>query len=91
LTGDILYLVLNTKIDDNERLIPVPLGLLQWDADNTAFIVNVNPAMLRDAPSFEEDEYPDTTVAGWDSEILSFWQNNGSGGIGTGLQATSTP
>jgi hypothetical protein len=54
-------------------------------------MVTVNPAMLRDAPSFEEDQYPDTTVAGWDSEILSFWQNNGSGGTGTGPQATPTP
>jgi len=88
-TGDILYLVLNTKIDDNERLIPVPLSLLQWDTNNTAFVVNANPAMLRDVPSFEEDQYPDTTVAGWDSDILSFWQNNGSGGKGS--QATLTP
>jgi len=88
-TGDILYLVLNTRIDDNERLIPIPLSLLQWDTNNTAFVVNANPAMLRDAPSFEEDQYPDTTVAGWDSDILSFWQNNGSGG--TRSQATPTP
>ena len=88
-TGDILYLVLNTRIDDNERLIPILLSLLQWDTNNTAFVVNANPAMLRDAPSFEEDQYPDTTVAGWDSDILSFWQNNGSGGKGS--QATPTP
>jgi len=91
-TGDILYLVLNTKIDDNERLIPVPLSLLQWDSNDEAFVVNANPAMLRDAPSFGEDQYPDTSVAGWDSDILAFWQNNGSGeGSGTGVQATATP
>ena len=91
-TGDILYLVLNTKIDDNERLIPVPLSLLQWDSNTEAFVVNANPAMLRDAPSFKEDQYPDTSVAGWDSDILTFWQNNGSGqGSGAAIQATATP
>ena len=90
-TSNILYLVLNTKIDNNKRLIPIPLSLLQWDSNDTAFVVNANPAMLRDAPSFEEDQYPDTALAGWDSEILSFWQKNGSGGTSTGSQATSTP
>jgi sporulation protein YlmC with PRC-barrel domain len=91
-TSNILYLVLNTKIDDNERLIPIPLSLLQWDSNAEAFVVNANPAMLRDAPSFEEDQYPDTAVAGWDSEILTFWQNNGSGqGPGAGAHATATP
>jgi hypothetical protein len=90
-TGDILYLVLDTKVDDNEHLIPVPLSLLQWDANNAAFVVNANPAMLRDAPSFEGGQYPDITAAGWNSEFDSFWQNNGSGGTGIGAQATPTP
>jgi hypothetical protein len=90
-TSNILYLVLNTKIDDNERLIPIPLSLLQWDSNAEAFVVNANPAMLRDAPSFEEDQYPDTAVAGWDSEILTFWQKNGSVGTSTGSQPTPTP
>jgi sporulation protein YlmC with PRC-barrel domain len=73
-TGDILYLVVNTTLDDGERWIPIPLSLFQWDADNSILLLNVNPATLRDAPSFTEDQFPDTTVEGWNSEFDTFWQ-----------------
>ena len=75
-TGDILYIVVNTTLDDGERWIPVPLSFFQWDADNATALLNVNPATLRDAPYFMDGEFPDTTVDGWNSEWDAFWQNN---------------
>ena len=75
-TGDILYILVNTTLDDGERWIPVPLSFFQWDADNATALLNVNPATLRDAPFFLDGEFPDTTVDGWDSEWDTFWQNN---------------
>ena len=75
-TGDILYILVNTTLDDGERWIPVPLSFFQWDADNATALLNVNPATLRDAPFFMDGEFPDTTVDGWDSEWDAFWQNN---------------
>ena len=75
-TGDILYIVVNTTLDDGERWIPVPLSFFQWDADNATALLNVNPATLRDAPFFMDGEFPDTTVDDWDSEWDAFWQNN---------------
>jgi sporulation protein YlmC with PRC-barrel domain len=75
-TGDILYIVVNTSLDDGERWIPIPLSSFQWDADNATALLNVNPAVLRDAPFFIEGEFPDTTVDGWNSEWDTFWQNN---------------
>ena len=91
-SGDIMYIVVKTNFDDGEHLIPVPLRPLQWDAENKAFILNIEAAMLQNAPFFQKDQFPDLTMAGWNSEFDSFWQNNGSGGSsGTGTQATATP
>ena len=75
-TGDILYLVVNTTLDDGERWIPVPLSFFQWDADSSALLLNVNPATISDAPFFLEGQFPDTTIDGWNSEWDAFWQNN---------------
>jgi len=72
-TGAILYIIVNTTLDDGERWIPIPLSFFQWDADNSTILLNVNPAQLRDAPFFAEGEFPDTTVEGWNSEIDTFW------------------
>ncbi len=77
-TGDILYIVVNTTLDDGERWIPIPLSFFQWDADNSALLLNVNPATISDAPFFLEDEFPDTTVDGWNSAWDTFWQNSGT-------------
>jgi sporulation protein YlmC with PRC-barrel domain len=91
-TGEIQYFVIDTTLDEGERWIPVPISSIEWDADNSTFLLNANPAMLRDAPSFENGLYPDTTTSGWNTEIDIFWQNNGGGtGTGTGTQATVTP
>jgi sporulation protein YlmC with PRC-barrel domain len=73
-TGDILYIVVSADFDEGQRLIPVPLSFFQWDTTNGALALNVNPAMLRDAPFFEDGQFPDTTAEGWNSEFDTFWQ-----------------
>lgn len=73
-TGDIKYIVVDAAFDEGERWIPVPLSFFQWDATNGAFLINANPAMLRDAPFFQDGLYPDTTADGWNSEFDAFWQ-----------------
>jgi sporulation protein YlmC with PRC-barrel domain len=73
-TGNILYVVLDTAFEDGERWIPVPLSFFQWDANDGVLALNVNPAMLRDAPFFQDGQYPDTTVEDWNSEFDAFWQ-----------------
>ena len=91
-TGEIQYFVIDVTLDEGERLIPVPVSSIDWDADNGAFLLNANPATLRDAPFFENGQFPDTTISGWNTEFDTFWQNNGGGtGTGTGAQATATP
>lgn len=90
-SGDIMYIVIKTSFDDGEHIIPVPLSLFKLDSENEAFVLNVDATMLQNAPFFKSDQFPDMTIPGWNSEFDSFWQNNGSGGTGTGSQATPTP
>jgi hypothetical protein len=87
--GEIMYIVIKTSFDDGVHLIPVPLRLLKFDSENQAFGLDIDAAMLQNAPFFQSDQFPDMTTPGWNSEFDSFWQNNGSGG--TGSQATPTP
>ena len=72
--GEIRYIVVDASFEDGERWIPVPLSFVQWNADNEAYILNVGPTALRDAPSFQNGQYPDITVDGWDSDFNAYWQ-----------------
>jgi hypothetical protein len=84
-TGDIMYIVIMAAFADGERWIPVPLNLFQWNGTAGAFTLNADATALQNAPSFQDDQFPDTTTSGWNSEFDTFWQSNG------GTQATSTP
>jgi sporulation protein YlmC with PRC-barrel domain len=74
-TGEIRYIIIDADFDNGERLIPVPLNFLLWHADDDAFSLNLDPAALRDAPSFPDGEYPDMTVDDWGSDFDAYWQN----------------
>jgi sporulation protein YlmC with PRC-barrel domain len=75
-TGDVLHLVLNSLFDDGERWIPVPLSTLRWDAANESFLFVANANALLNAPFFQADQWPDTTLDGWDTDFNDFWQTN---------------
>jgi hypothetical protein len=94
-TGMIQYLVIGTNFGSGDVLVPVPLSLLQWDATNNDFMLNVALGILQNAPNFTSDQFPDTSTSGWDQMFSTFWQSNGaSGGSGSGTStgsATATP
>jgi len=79
-TGEIQYAVVDVTLDEGQRWIPVPLSSIQWDAASGAFVINANPATFREAPFFENGQYPDTSMSGWNTEFDTFWQNNGGTG-----------
>jgi sporulation protein YlmC with PRC-barrel domain len=87
-TGDILFLVLSSLFDGEDRWIPVPLSTLRWDMTNESFLFVADANALQNAPFFLSDEFPDTSTEGWDLEFDDFWQNNGTG---TGIIPTATP
>ena len=72
--GDLLYVVVNAAFTEGERWLPIPLRVFQWDAANETFIIDADPARIQEAPFFEADVWPDTTVDTWDDEFQAFWQ-----------------
>ena len=93
-SGDLQFLVISGSFSEGERWIPVPIGFLRWDVTNQAFVLMISGNALENAPSFTEDQFPDTSSSGWDTEFNDFWQNQGTGsgaGIGTVTAATATP
>lgn len=87
-TGEVLFLVLSSLFNGEDRWIPVPLSAMEWDATNQGLLFGDDGGMLLNAPFFLSDEFPDTSTAGWDTEFNDFWQNNGGAG---GANATATP
>ena len=79
-TGNILYIVITAVLAEEERWIPVPVGQFQWDAATGEFVLNTDASVLQNAPSFADGQFPDTTAEGWNADIDTFWQNNGTGG-----------
>lgn len=98
-TGDVRYAVIKTSFDNAEHWIPIPVGMLRCDMANNAFMTTANANVLQSAPFFTEDQFPDTSMTGWDQQWSDFWSSNagngtGSGtgtGMGTGGTATATP
>jgi hypothetical protein len=74
-SGEIKYVVLSaSSTATGEKLIPLPLKVLGWDAANNAFVPNVDPQALLQAPGFEAGKYPPTITPDWDANLRSYWQ-----------------
>jgi sporulation protein YlmC with PRC-barrel domain len=74
-SGEIKYVVLSaSSTATGEKLIPLPLKVLGWDAANNAFTSNVDPQALLQAPGFEAGKYPPTITPDWDTNLRSYWE-----------------
>ena len=73
-TGKVRFLVVDAKFDDGEHWIPIPANLFQWDAAKETFVLKTDVATLQKAPSFQEDQFPNTGTSGWDTEFNKFWR-----------------
>ena len=68
-----------------------------WDSANNQLVLMVSVDSLQNAPTISSDQFPDTSMSGWDPEFSTFWQSNGGTGAGTGTggvtvsTATATP
>jgi hypothetical protein len=78
--GNILYIVVTAAFAEGERWMPVPLDQFQWSGTTGAFTLNADASVLQNAPAFQDGQFPDTSTAGWNTEIDTFWQNNGGTG-----------
>jgi sporulation protein YlmC with PRC-barrel domain len=64
-------------LDIGEELIPVPFERLSWEQDNKdAFVLDVSDAaQVEEAPRITSVDEIDTSVADWDNEFRTWWNN----------------
>lgn len=76
--GKISYIVWAAGgfLDLGEKLILVPFDHLVWDQmHDNAFVLNVDPALIKTAPVFDRLDDLDFTLPDWDAQIREFWTN----------------
>lgn len=74
-SGDIRFLVVGFSFDDVDSRIPLPVALLGCNADNQTYVVLIDTATVRGAPTFTNNEFPDTRTSDWDANFLDYWDD----------------
>jgi len=72
-TDSIPSLVLRWLSWHGAKLFAVPWAALTLDTKNKRFVLNVDKDMLKDAPGFDEDNWPDMADASWTKKIHSYY------------------
>jgi len=72
-TGRLGYAVLACNGAATEKLFPVPVRALTIDTDGSRFMLNADTEMLKYAPGFERNDWPDTADPGWRSGVERFY------------------
>lgn len=73
-SGNLLYVVIHTNLNNSEVCIPVPLKAITLDATSMTLMLNLDAATLQQAPTFVDCQFPDMSTSGWDKDINTFWQ-----------------
>lgn len=76
-TGNVLYATLEYGgfLDIGDTELPVPLNAFVWGS-NGELVLNIDEAQLNNFPDLG-DNWPDLATAGWDDEVVNFWNDSG--------------
>ncbi|HWF47075.1 MAG TPA: PRC-barrel domain-containing protein [Bryobacteraceae bacterium] len=86
-SGRIAYAVLSFGgfLKMGNKLFAVPWNVLRIDEDQKCFILEVDKAILENAPGFDKDNWPDMADTTWGASIYSYygrtpyWETTGMG------------
>lgn len=81
-SGRVAYAVLEFGgvLGLGSKLFAVPLSAMQVDPENHRFIFDQDKEVLKNAPGFDKDDWPDFSDRAWGSEVHShygvppYWQ-----------------
>ena len=67
----VAYVVLSfgSRIRRTDKLFAVPWEILTLSFHDKKFVLNVSEELLKDAPGFDRDKWPDTADLSWLSEV----------------------
>jgi sporulation protein YlmC with PRC-barrel domain len=74
-SGQVAYAVLSFGglLGIGDKLFAIPWGVLELDAANKRFIVDLDKQMLENAPGFDKDNWPETTEQQWLADVYDFY------------------
>lgn len=74
-TGNVEYAVVSfdSLAENDARLYPVPLRALTVDMEGGLITLNADREMIRHAPGFERNQWPDTGDPRWQSGVRSYY------------------
>ncbi|MGH9439032.1 MAG: PRC-barrel domain-containing protein [Terriglobia bacterium] len=74
-SGRIAYAVLSFGgfLGLGDKLFAIPWNALKIDTVQKQFILNVNKELLKQAPGFAKDRWPNMSDLGWGAEIYTYY------------------
>ena len=74
-TGQIAYAVLSFGgfLGFGDKLFAIPWNALKLDAANKVFKLNIERKVLKSAPGFDKDNWPDMADSAWGYEIYQHY------------------
>lgn len=73
--GRVAYAVLSFGgfLGMGDKLFAVPWNALNFSPAQEAFVLNVDKEVLKNAPGFDKDNWPNMSDASWRSDIYSYY------------------
>jgi len=77
-SGRVLYAILSSGgfLDIGERLIAIPWKRLRLKGNQKTFTLNIDNETLRNAPSFEKENWPDMSLPEWRDHVETYFSYN---------------
>lgn len=75
--GCISYAVLSFGgvVGLGDKLFAIPWDQLTLSTEEHEFILDVDRDTLKEAPGFNQDNWPDTTSPDWDAKVRQYWES----------------
>jgi sporulation protein YlmC with PRC-barrel domain len=74
-SGRVAYVVMSSGgfLGIGDRLFAIPWNALTLDADRACFVLNVDASRVKDAPGFDEDQWPAMADHGWAASVHEYY------------------
>jgi len=74
-SGRVAYAVLSFGgfLGMGDRLFAIPWSILKVDEDNKNFILDVDKGILKNAPGFDKNNWPDMSDVTWGAKVFNYY------------------
>jgi hypothetical protein len=74
-SGKVAYAVMSFGgfLGIGDRYHPLPWGVLRYDPDESAYVVDIDKTTLEKAPSLARDEYPTMQDRAWGERVYRYY------------------